>query len=80
MSNFNQHRDRGANGRVLRGKYRHSCGPAFPNGTPKWWRRLFMTRPRRHANTACCARIVKGDEPGRMSFSLGSRKPHLYYW
>ncbi|WHZ19626.1 MAG: hypothetical protein OJF55_001775 [Rhodanobacteraceae bacterium] len=80
MSNLNQHCDRGANGKLLRGKYRRGYGPAFPNGTPKWWRRLFMTRPRRHANAACCTSIIKGDDPDGVTYPLGNRKPHVYYW
>lgn len=80
MSNLNQHADRGSNGKLLRGKFRSHFGPNFPSGTPKWWRRLFMTRPRRHANAACCARITKGENPDGMPFPLGNCKPHIYYW
>lgn len=79
MSNLNQHADRGANGKLLRGKYRSHHGPLCPNGTPKWWRRLFMTRPRRRANAACCTRIVNGIDPNGMAFPLGNHKPHVYY-
>lgn len=80
MSNLNQHADRGADGRLLRGKYRCGYGPQFPSGTPKWWRRLFMTRPRRHTNAALCARISRGADVEPMIFPLGNHKPHLYYW
>lgn len=80
MSNFNQRADRGPNGKLLRGKYRNHCGVSFPRGTPKWWRRLFMTRPWRHANAACCARIIKGSDPDGMAFPPGNHKPHAYYW
>lgn len=80
MSNLNQHSDRGADGKLLRGKYRSHHGVRCPNGTPKWWRRLFMTRPRRHANAACCVRIIKGADPEGMAFPLGNHKPHVYYW
>lgn len=80
MSNLNQHADRGPDGKLLRSKFRSYRGPRFPSGTPKWWRRLYMTRPRRHANAACCARIVKGADPDGVIFPLGNRKPHVYYW
>lgn len=81
MSNLNQHADRAADGNLLRGKYRgRSRGPRFPSGTPKWWRRLFMTRPRRHANTACCARAMQATDPDAITFPLGNHKPHEYYW
>lgn len=72
MSNLNQHADRGADGKLLRSKFRCHHGPRFPSGTPKWWRKLHMTRPQRHANAACCVRIVKGADPDGMAFPLGN--------
>lgn len=80
MSNLNQHADRDANGKLLRGKFRSHHGVRYPDGTPKWWRRLFMTRPRRHANAACCARIIKGTDPDGLVFPPGNHKPHVCYW
>ena len=80
MSNLNQHSDRGADGNLLRGKFRCHFGVRCPSGTPKWWRRLFMTRPRRHVNRACCVRIARGADPDGMTFPLGNHKPHIYYW
>lgn len=81
MSNLNQHVDRGPDGKLLRSKFRcRDGGPRFPSGTPKWWRRLHMTRPRRHANAEYCARIIRGTDPDSMAFPLGNHKPHVYYW
>lgn len=77
MSNRNKARDRGPNGELLR-KY---CRPYnFPHGTPKWWRKLFMTRPRRRANKDACRRVLSGRAPDGLVFPLGNCKPHKYYW
>ncbi|HET6586311.1 MAG TPA: hypothetical protein VFG67_00895 [Oleiagrimonas sp.] len=80
MSDLNQRSDRNPAGKLLRDKYRCHHGIRCPSGTPKWWRRLHMTRPRRHANAAGCARIVKGADPDGLVFPLGNHKPHVYYW
>lgn len=80
MSTHNQHSDRDADGRLLRGKFRRGRSPAFPNGTPKWWRQMFMTRRRRRANASCCTRIRNGADPDALVFPLGNHKPHVYYW
>jgi len=79
MSTHNQRFDRGPDGKLLR-KYRRHHGTPFPRGTPKWWRKLHMTRPRRRANASCCMQIMKGNDPEGMVFPLGNRKPHVYYW
>lgn len=79
MSTTNRRLDRGADGKLLR-KYRRSYGPAFPKGTPRWWRKLFMTRPGRRENRALCQRIVRGEHYDGLVFPLGNRKPHEYYW
>lgn len=76
MSNFNQRSDRGPDNRLLRNLRR----PPFPISTPKWWRKLHMTRPKRRDNKFACARIMKGDDPDGIPFPLGNRKPHVYYW
>lgn len=39
MSTTNKARDRGADGKLKR-KYRRFYGVPFPQGTPKWWRKL----------------------------------------
>jgi hypothetical protein len=80
MSNLNQHSDRDADGKLLRRKFRSCYGSRFPSGTPKWWRKLHMTRPRRRANALCCTRIAKGADPDGIQFPLGNHKPHVYYW
>ena len=52
----------------------------FPNGTPKWWRKLYMTRPRRRENKHICWLILHGADPEGLTAPLGNCKPHLYYW
>jgi hypothetical protein len=79
MSNTHRWIDRGPYGRLLR-KYRRWYGPGFPSGTPKWWRKLHMTRPARRENRALCHSVELGADPDRLVFPLGSRKPHEYYW
>ena len=76
MSNTNQRLDRGLDGRLLR-KYRR---PPYPYSTPKWWRKLHMTRPKRREDAYLCMRIIKGDDPEGIAFPLGNHKPHVYYW
>jgi hypothetical protein len=78
MSNCNQHSDRDTDGRLLR-KYRPFNGWRYDN-TPKYWRKLHMTKPRRRANAFFCMRIMKGVDPDGMAFPLGNHKPHWYYW
>jgi hypothetical protein len=79
MSTRNKARDRGLNGKLLR-KYCRTYGPHFPQGTPKWWRKLFMTRPRRRANKDACRFVIGGCDQDGHIFPLGNCKPHQYYW
>jgi hypothetical protein len=79
MSTTNKAKDRGLDGRMLR-KYRRFYGPRFPDGVPKWWRKLFMTRPRRHGNKHACRLILKGRDADGLIWPLGNCKPHPYYW
>lgn len=79
MSTFNKARDRGPDGKPLR-KYRRAYGPHFTNGTPKWWRKLYMTRPRRRANRHACRLVLNGKDPDSLVLPLGNCKPHVYYW
>jgi|ERR1700678_1206824 hypothetical protein len=79
MSTTHRYRDRAPDGKLLR-KYRGTRGTSFPRGTPKWWRKIHMTRPRRRDNRALCHRITKGEDSERQAFPLGNRKPHVYYW
>jgi hypothetical protein len=78
MSTTNKVRDRGPDGRLLR-KYRRTCGSHFPKGTPKWWRKLFMTRPRRRQNKHICWLLLHGADVDGFTPPLGNRKPHTYY-
>ncbi len=79
MSTTNKARDRGPDDKLLR-KYRRCYSPRFPRGTPKWWRKLYMTRPRRRANKHACHLILKGCDPNSVTLPLGNCKPHVYYW
>lgn len=79
MSTTNKVRDRGPDGKLYR-KYRHFYGVRFPRGTPKWWRKLHMTRPRRRENRRICNCILHGADPEGITPPLGNRKPHVYYW
>jgi hypothetical protein len=80
MSRTHRFRDRDPDGR-LRRKYRHREGQVrFPRGTPKWWRKLFMTRPTRRQNTSICRLAEKDVDADSLMFPLGNRKPHVYYW
>lgn len=79
MSTTNKARDRGPDGKLWR-NYRRVYGPHFPNGTPKWWRKLFMTRPRRRENKRVCWRVLHGADSEGLTAPLGNRKPHVYYW
>jgi len=79
MSTTNKASDRGADGK-LRRQYRRHCGVPFPNGTPKGWRKLYMTRPRRRENKRLCWLILQGAEPDGLTPPLGNYKSHRYYW
>ncbi len=80
MSRTHRHRDRDANGRLLR-KYRHPYhGVSFPRGAPKWWRKLYMSRPRRRENRMLCRLVEKGVDSEALVFPLGNHKPHVYFW
>jgi len=52
----------------------------FPFGTPRWWRRMHMTRPLRHENKQLCRNIMRGADSERIIWPLGNHKPHVYYW
>lgn len=79
MSTTHRYRDRGPDGKLSR-TYRRWYGPRFPNGTPKWWRKLHMTRPRRRETKALCYRAMCEEELDGLVFPLGNRKPHKYFW
>ncbi len=80
MSRTHRYRDRGDDGKLPR-KYRYPYSSVrFPSGTPKWWRKLYMTRPRRRQNKLACHSILHGEDPDTMVFPPGNHKPHEYYW
>jgi len=78
MSTTNKAQDRGPDGKLLR-KYRRTYTPNFAS-TPRWWRKLFMTRPRRRENRRACKRALRGVGPDSLILPLGNCKPHKYYW
>lgn len=45
---------------------------------PKWWRKMYHTRPKRRENTRRCKDALHGIE--EQVWPLGNRKPHVYYW
>jgi hypothetical protein len=79
MSTTSKAHDRGASGKLLL-KYRRFYGVPFPQGTPKWWRKLYMTRPKRRDNKRICSLILRGTDPDGVVMPLGNCKPHEYYW
>ncbi len=79
MSTTNRALDRGPDGKLLR-TLRRSHEVPFPHGTPRSWRKLYMTRPRRRENKRLCWQVQRGADYEGMSFPLGNRKPHIYYW
>lgn len=80
MSATNKARDRGPDGKLLR---KYKCvryHVHFPDGAPKWWRKLYMTRPRRRESDRLCRDVMRGIDLDRMVWPLGNSKPHVYYW
>lgn len=60
---------------------KHRAGYYWASQTPGWWVRLFMNKPKR----AAIHRLERKIETDRadadsVTFPLGSRKPHSYYW
>ncbi len=47
---------------------------------PSHWNILFHHRPRRRHDKHSCVRIMHGEDPDGISWELGNRKPHVYYW
>ena len=79
MSVKNKRLDRDDAGRIKR-RYTGPDSTFWLGHTPKWWTKLFMTRPKRRENKRVCRRILCGENPDGMAFPLGNRKPHDYYW
>jgi len=52
----------------------------FPDGTPRWWRQMHMTRPMRHANRLLCRDMLRGTDAEAALWPPGNHKPHVYYW
>jgi hypothetical protein len=82
MSIKNKTKDRDKNGRIKR-KYTSPSRmwkASFPNGCPKAWRIMYMTRPQRHDDKHMCHKLKSSADWDDMAFHIGSRKPHVYYW
>ena len=79
MSIKNKAKDRDSKGKIKR-KYTGSCSRCSLSHTPKWWVKLFMTRPKRRQNKKLCIAIYKGEDPDSLVYPLGNKKPHEYYW
>ena len=47
---------------------------------PSHWNILFNNRPKRRRNKASCKKVLSGKDADNMSWDLGNRKPHSYYW
>lgn len=48
--------------------------------TPAWWVRDRMNKPKRRENARLCGHILKGADSENISWPLGRRKPHIYFW
>ncbi|ESP91517.1 hypothetical protein PL2TA16_00316 [Pseudoalteromonas luteoviolacea 2ta16] len=79
MSIKNKTLDRNSNGQIKR-KYTGPESSYWLCQTPKWWIKLYMTKPRRRENQRLCHAILKGQDPDGIAFPLGNSKPHIYYW
>ena len=64
------------------GKHYYWKHPGRPIGpTPMWYIHFFMTRPRRHRDAHLLRRVFLGlVDADAAIFSVGGRKPHVYYW
>lgn len=47
--------------------------------TPRAWRLLYMTRPKRRETKRLEIKIMKGEDPDRIAWPL-DKKPYVYYW
>lgn len=83
MANFKRRRPRQSPGRAAKGtawkrtqwhSYNWMCH------WPAWWDRTFHTRKKRARNKALVRKVMKGADPDGVTFPLGNRKPHIYYW
>lgn len=61
-------------------KLRRYNGPSFPDGTPRWWRRIRTTRPKRFKNRRLCRLVIKGTDPDDLIFPVEGCKPWEYWW
>jgi hypothetical protein len=76
MSTYNRALDRDEHGRLKR-SYRR---PPFPMSTPGSWVREHMHRPRRQQNRRLCQKVLAAHDLDAVTWPLGNRKPHIYFW
>ena len=76
MSTTNRAKDRDEFGRLKR----HLRGPNSTFSTPGHWVSMHMNRPLRQENRRLCRLISSGRDPEGITWPLGSKKPHVYYW
>lgn len=51
------------------------------SGWPAWWDRVFHTRRKRAEIRRLEGKVMRGEvDPDNLSWPLGSRKPHQYFW
>jgi len=79
MSVINKARDRDNKGKVKR-QYTGPYSTYWLSHTPRWWVKMFMTKPRRRQNKKICMAVIRGEDPDGLVYPLGNRKPHEYYW
>ena len=49
--------------------------------TPSFWTRYYMSRPRRQRDRLRLWQVVSGFiEADEATYSVGGRKPHVYFW
>ena len=58
---------------------RHSSSWRWTNSYPRYWDKLFHTRPARRTVKAQEGRVLRGWDADDMTWPDG-RKPHIYYW
>lgn len=81
MSVKNKAKDRDKYGRIRRKYTHHDRSWIHSGGTPGWWVKLFMTRPRRREEAHLCRLLEQGSVDGdEVVFPLGNHKPHKDYW
>lgn len=86
MAHFKRKRPRtkGAHGKDYKALAREFGGfenlHGFYAKCPGYWNRLYHIRPLRRHNAELEKKVLMGHDPDDLSWPVGSRKPHIYYW